>query len=400
MKVVEDYFKSGFPVWFIPSDFNKISDNKIELIFPNTEADLIVTFELDSLTNDPKVTLKADFNFTSILKDYNDFRCIILLGGKKEMKKIEKTEMLWTYLIHLGYNMWREKDAEKTLEYVNASDVLLLDKPTWDEILEHMTTSCINTVIIDLGEGVKYESHPEISVEGSWSIELLRKEIAKMRVMGLNPIPKLNFSATHDEWLGEYSRCVSSKKYYEVCSNLINEVIEIFDTPDYFHIGMDEETYSHQRYHNYTVIRKGDYWWKDLYFYVDAVEKKGVRSWVWSDYIWNHPEEYLRKMPKSVLQSNWFYGEFERRDGNNEKYINAYLQLEESGFDQVPTGSNFTYSGNLPETVRYCMDNIDPGRLKGFMQTPWKPTVRERKYRHFEAIELMNEGNQIYREKL
>ncbi|NLA83693.1 MAG: Tat pathway signal protein [Clostridiales bacterium] len=312
----------------------------------------------------------------------------------------KKPDLMWSYLIHLGYNMWREKDAVKTIEYVNASDVLILHKPTWDEIIEQMPSSCINTVIIDLGEGVKYESHPEIAVEGSWSVEQLRAELKKMRDLGLNPIPKLNFSATHDEWLGDYARCVSSKKYYEVCRDLINEVIDIFDTPDFFHIGMDEETMNHQRYHNYVVIRQGDYWWKDLYFCVDTIEKKRVRAWVWYDNIWNNPAEYVKKMPKSVLQSNWFYGEFNRRDGNNETYINAYLKLDEHGFEQVPTGSNWSYPGNFPETVAFAMDNLNPERLKGFMQTPWKPTVKERKLRHLEAIELMNEGYAIYEEKL
>lgn len=58
----DNFFKSGLPVWFIPSAYTKVADNKIELTFPNTEADLKVTFELDSLADDPKVTLKADFH--------------------------------------------------------------------------------------------------------------------------------------------------------------------------------------------------------------------------------------------------------------------------------------------------------------------------------------------------
>ncbi|MDQ6418435.1 hypothetical protein RB620_03195 [Paenibacillus sp. LHD-117] len=59
--VTGDYFKSGVPVWFIPSDFQKVDEDRIELTFPNTEADLKVTFELDELTDDPKVTLQAVF---------------------------------------------------------------------------------------------------------------------------------------------------------------------------------------------------------------------------------------------------------------------------------------------------------------------------------------------------
>lgn len=58
----DNFFRTGVPVWFIPSDFNKVSANQIELTFTNTEADLKVTFKLDSLADDPKVTLNADFH--------------------------------------------------------------------------------------------------------------------------------------------------------------------------------------------------------------------------------------------------------------------------------------------------------------------------------------------------
>ncbi|MBD2843805.1 hypothetical protein IDH44_01260 [Paenibacillus sp. IB182496] len=59
--IADDYFHSGVPVWFIPSDYTKLGSDKVELTFPNTEADLTVTFELDALTDDPKVTLNAEF---------------------------------------------------------------------------------------------------------------------------------------------------------------------------------------------------------------------------------------------------------------------------------------------------------------------------------------------------
>ena len=33
----------------------------------------------------------------------------------------------------------------------------------------------MNMVVIDLGDGVKYESHPEIAVKGAWSTTELRE---------------------------------------------------------------------------------------------------------------------------------------------------------------------------------------------------------------------------------
>ncbi|MGI6538143.1 MAG: Tat pathway signal protein [Caldicoprobacterales bacterium] len=314
---------------------------------------------------------------------------------------MRKEKMIWGYLIHLGMNMWREADAPKSRSlrcYTNASDVLRFDKVLWDELLGKMADAGVNTLVIDLGEGVQYESHPEIAVKGSWSVDLLRQELARIRELGINPIPKLNFSTTHDAWLGDYAKAVSSKKYYEVCKDLILEVIDIFDKPDLFHIGMDEETIGHHRYNNYVVLRQGDYWWKDFYFYVDILEKEGVRPWIWSDYIWNHEEEFLKKMPKSVLQSNWYYGDFPPRSEHEALYVKAYETLAEHGFDQVPTGSNWgaNCDYNFEATVEYFMENINMEKVKGFLQAPWKPTVLPARYRHYEAIEHVSDAIKIF----
>ncbi|TNJ61361.1 hypothetical protein FE784_34375 [Paenibacillus hemerocallicola] len=59
--ITDDFFRSGIPVWFIPTDYTKVSAGKVQLSFANTEADLTVTFELDALADDPKVTLNAEF---------------------------------------------------------------------------------------------------------------------------------------------------------------------------------------------------------------------------------------------------------------------------------------------------------------------------------------------------
>ena len=99
-------------------------------------------------------------------------------------------------------------------------------------------------------------------------------ERRKFRKMGLEPIPKLNFAAGHDIWLGKYSRMVSTDTYYGVCSDLIEEVIDLFDKPRFFHLGMDEENAEDQRYLNLVVIRQHDLWWHDFYFFLNRSRKR------------------------------------------------------------------------------------------------------------------------------
>lgn len=288
-------------------------------------------------------------------------------------------------LLHLSFNMWSDQAAPKDWSiYFGGQPFMRFDQPVWDEVLERMVKAGFNMLVIDLGDGIIYDTHPEIAVKNAWRVSRLHRELEKIRKLGLEPIPKLNFSTAHDFWLGPYAKMVSSEAYYKVCGDLLAEVIGIFDKPRFFHLGMDEETAEHQKLYKYSVIRQYDLWWHDLFFLFEQVEKHGVRPWIWSDYYWHHPEVFLEKMPKSVMQSNWYYGN--QFDAKN-KEVRAYLDFEKYGFEQIPTGSNWTFAENFGKTVDFCRKNLSPASRKGFLQTVWFPTLEECQDRLFDAIE-------------
>lgn len=292
--------------------------------------------------------------------------------------------MIYGNLIHLSYNMWCDWDNPVHQgKHIVAKPYLRFDEPLWNELLGAMKQGGLNMVVIDVGDAVQFESHPEIALKDAWPREKLRDELKKCRDMGLEPIPKLNFSTCHDEWLGPYARMVSSAKYYDVCRDLIEETIDLFDKPRLFHLGMDEETEEHQRLYEHAVIRQHALWWRDLEFFVDAVQKKGSRAWVWSDYVWDHPERFWERMPKQVLQSNWYYGD---AFGDDVKAVRAYRELEDHAYDQVPTLSNWSNDRNIAGTVEYCRRHIKPERLKGFLLAPWHPTLPDKRDAHLSAI--------------
>ncbi len=286
---------------------------------------------------------------------------------------------MWTYLLQLGANMWneegnfRERDPQKR-STAAASPVLRFDRKLWDEYVLELKNAGVNTLIIDLGEAMRFESHPELAVLGSWTQDQMRAEVEKLKAMGFEVVPKLNFSACHDAWLGEYSRMLSTSIYYQVCADVIHEVCEVFK-PKYFHIGMDEEGAWYQRNFLYAVCRQYELWWNDFYYFVSLVEKENARPWIWSDYIWNHEEEFLRKMPKSVIQSNWYYGPCTGDDlsENAKNSLRAFDTLHEHGYDQVPTGGAFGYKKNFEELTQYCYThNIKGEHMLGMMQTAWE----------------------------
>lgn len=303
---------------------------------------------------------------------------------------------IWACLLHLSFNMWEEYISPHR-PFRGFRPDLELSESLWTDAVKKVAEQGMNMIVIDLGDAVRYDSHPEIAVRNAWSTKRLREELNKMRRLGLETIPKLNFSTGHDTWMGEYSRMVSTKEYYNVCSDLISEVCELFDKPRFFHLGMDEEGAVHQAYYNYLVIRQNDLWWHDFNFLVREVEKSGAQAWIWSDYmLWNYLDQFIAKMPKSVIQSNWYYGENFDPDEPH-KSVKAYLDLEKYGYDQIPTGSYHAENEkSIENTVKFCTEHISDSHLVGFLQTFWKPTIEEYRERIIKGIRLAGEARKLY----
>src|SRR5688572_14652100 len=298
-------------------------------------------------------------------------------------------------LLHLSYNMWGDWDRPGAGKYWAAKPYLRFDDKLWNDLLAEMQKRGFNMVVIDVGDGIEYASHPEISVKGAWSHDKLRSELKKCRDMGLEPIPKLNFSTCHDQWMGDYARMVSTPQYYKVCEDVIAECIKLFDKPRFFHLGMDEEEAVHQTHFEYAAMRQHGLWFRDIKFLFEQVEKNGSRPWIWGDYVWNHKDVFYKEMPKHVLQSNW-YRDPVRGDAKSVyggkfdmdvECVRTFVEVDKAGYDQLPTVSNWETPENIYGTIRFCREHLSKDHLKGFLLTPWRPTMEETRDRHMDAIE-------------
>ena len=283
-------------------------------------------------------------------------------------------DKMWGYLMHLGDNMWGDPCGRLRYEPAYYPE-LQVDDSVWKDTIDFLPGQGFNMVLIDIGDGLQYDTHPEISVKGAWSKDKLKKELDRMRAMGLTPYPKLNFSAGHDAWLGEYSKMLSTPKYYEVCRDLILEVSELFDTPKYFHLGLDEEDPVNQGGLGMIVVRQMELYWHDVYKLFDYCAEAGTTPWVWSTYSWGegHLEEYIRRMPKDVLQSNGWYNRIKKMpDGKyNAIQIDIYKRLDDEGYLQVMTGSLYeNYSANYYETMLMARTELSDNVI-GIMAAPW-----------------------------
>lgn len=289
-------------------------------------------------------------------------------------------DMLFTYLIHLSTNMWNDRDS---LVYKNFTEEqkdevledLQVEWDKWDELIAFLSKNGFNTLLIDVGDAVVYERHPELAIRGSLTKDEFAKILEKIRTAGLTPIPKLNFSACHDAWLKKYSLMIGTSEYYKVCIDCLEEVAEMFDYPEYFHLGLDEECFKHQRNFGVATIRSPEVFWRDAYKLFNKCEQLGMQPWVWSDAYWHHPDTFLKYMPKSVLQSNWFYEAYRGtdKDGKCIQFaMQAYIDLDRFGYEQVPTGSTWTHERNFHDTMMFSKENLNPKLLKGIMAAPWK----------------------------
>ena len=268
---------------------------------------------------------------------------------------------MWAIMLYLSRNQWTKKEPEMTFE-----------DTAWDEALKAAAEAGLNTILLDVGDGVRFGSHPELEIKGAWSRKRVKAELRKAAGMGLTIIPKLNFSALHDPWLGEYGNMVSTSAYYRVCRNLIHEVYDLFEQPEYIHLGLDEEDEDHIPADGLAVFRRGGLIWHDLRFFVDTVHETGATPWIWSDFLFRHPEDFRKHIGcDELILSPWMYNAVRREHWTPISSRPVYVEYYNSGKYKA---MNLTYVEEDPFIVRF-MEQAMPGARDGYRYVPCVSTV-------------------------
>ena len=253
-------------------------------------------------------------------------------------------------LLHLGSNMWRKKGFDgppvKDVEDFVYRDEMFCQKEVWIRVTNMMAKLEFNTVVIDIGEGVRLDSHPELAVPGSWTKDEMREELARLRSIGLDPVPKFNFSPGHSAWMGDWAYRFGTPEFDVFCKDIIEETIELFDTPTFFHV----------------------------------IIKKGVRPAAWMDL--KNFETMDCDVPKEVIFFTWYYGSI--RDVATLEEAHSVIQLIHKyvtlGYDVIATPSTWGFHLNSKETMKACKKHVpDNEHMMGYMTASWMLT-RENKY--------------------
>lgn len=317
-------------------------------------------------------------------------------------------ENILCLMLYLSDNMWEDSPLRESASGNKFSLELTTDKKVWDDVIDLAVKKGINSLLIDVGDGIKFKSHPEIAVKGAWTPEFMTSEVKRLKKMGLKVYPKLNFSAAHDAWLGVYGRMLSTPCYYDIVRDLIHETIDIFDNPELFHIGMDEENEANQKLLTFACYRQFELLWHDINFMLDCVREKGVRPWMWADPAWQDFEEFNKNVGKDVLVSPWYYSNMYGDDKiplSNSPFDvtrrESYKKLTEAGYDILPCGSNYKYNPyNLEHQIRFSREHAVKERNKGLLVAPWKKTIESERYRLMAALQIFgNLKNKYFKEE-
>ena len=338
--------------------------------------------------------------------------CVAMAAASDGLSAATGDREIRAVFLPWGHNMWGESlpKGVKTIKGGRiCNDHLKFKEDMWRKLVDRLVLRKVNLAVIDLGEFPVYPSHPELAVKGSRSPDWVLGEVRRLKSLGIEAIPKLNFSTAHDSWLGEYGRMVTTTPYYNACRELIRDAAEMFDHPRFLHIGYDEERISHQK--GFQCVRTDEVWWHDFLWFVKTVEDAGMRPWMWSDYGWKHAD-FVSKCPKSVVHNNWYYDE--ELDGfdlaamkpkaSSRPYVELFLKLDKAGFDQVPCSSNWCSPTRIKakvknddcmaKMVKFCRAHLSPEHLKGFLMAPWAGDYDEKDFlkKNFAGIDQLAEA--------
>ena len=229
------------------------------------------------------------------------------------------------------------------------------------EIVDAMSETGLNLLVIDCADGVRYESHPELARDYTVPMRYLTKIVDRAREKNIEVVPKLNFSQSsryrHNDWFRPYNDLFDNDEYWEIAFELIDELIHICHPQHYFHIGMDED---HDRAHSQYI--------EAIQTLHNGLKERGLRAIIWNDSSHGgralvHAEKSRvaeKKIAKDIVQVVWDY-----RRARPE----IVKRLVQQGFDV------WGAPGWDAEKVREWKQAILQHGGKGLLLTQWIPCV-------------------------
>jgi hypothetical protein len=205
------------------------------------------------------------------------------------------------YLLHITHHdpvWWKNKARERRFNL-----------PLALEAVETMARSGLNTLVVDCEDGVKYRSHPELARPYTAPMEHLVKLSRRARELGIEVVPKLNFSQSHlhhhNDWFRPHHELFDNAEYWKRSFRIIDELRRATKTSRFFHVGMDED-------HNRSLAQ----YVSAIKTLRDGLKKRRLRAVIWNDtaiqygpgLVHAERSEYAEsRIPRDVVEVLWNY---------------------------------------------------------------------------------------------
>lgn len=295
--------------------------------------------------------------------------------------------LLMSHIKIIGKNIYLAVPGLKINDYpsfdIRAVHVTLfdtLDRARIKDVIDKASKARFNAIILAVNNGMKFDSHPEISKKNAFTKEQIFDLIKYAKERHLEVIPQIDLLG-HQEWLlaPAYPELIikegilkdspnmfltynpKNPLVYKIIFDILEEVIEVFK-PRYLHIGHDEafgirvfnEPESYQLFA------------EDVNKISEFLLKNGIKTMIWGDMLkkeHNGAEKGVYKaidfISKGVIIVDWIYPP--QKDYPSIRYF------AEKGFQVM--GATFKNEKGIKSYADF-MKNFKPRPL-GMVATTW-----------------------------
>jgi len=185
-----------------------------------------------------------------------------------------------------------------------------------------------NVVGLEVLQGMKFESHPEMNGPAAWSKEEVRRIVEFLQEQGVDVFPIVN-SLGHANWLvipfPEYREdndsqtlCTRHPRIRAVLTDIYEEVRDVF-SPRYFHFGLDEIRWQtlnvppEKRCPRCAGLDKRQLFEEHVQFLHAYAKSRQMQMLMWADMLLPQHNggppfflaDTLERLPKDIILCNW-----------------------------------------------------------------------------------------------
>lgn len=289
--------------------------------------------------------------------------------------------------LRIGSNMFDKPDALYKRDYEDGAyhEKVYFEKEAFHKMTEEAKNFGFDTLLLELAEGIVYDCHPELAIEGSMPRDEFKEELARLRKMGFSLIPMLDFSPAKNAWMQGLGY-VGTKRYDDACEAILREVIELFDRPEYVHLGYDDESFATQEDNAVIYKRMPEKRIEDVNKLFDICREYGVKPWIWmSDKIlesYGGEEMFRQGIATDVTLTSFAFKrvqEYHIKENRADASMMLVKTLDEWGYPQIPMASTWLYDAVPMQAFSFYTKHCKGEHFKGYLSHPCVFSV-ERKY--------------------